>query len=217
MAEPAATRLTVIPEKYVVATGVSADEYLVTYAGDHHEWVQGVVIRMTPITLKHEELVTYLKQLFSAYFALKPIGRVLGEPFVMRLDATGTIREPDLQIILNENLDNLTDTAMIGPADVCIEVVSPESTARDYGAKFEEYEKAGVREYWIIDPQRKECRFHRLNEHWLYTTHYPDADADYTTPLLPRLRLHIPTLWADKLPDFYAIGAAVQAMVAPNT
>lgn len=212
MVDSITIRAITIPEKYVVATGVSVDEYLATYAEDHHEWVQGVVLMMTPVTLKHEELVTYLRQMFSAYFVLNPTGRVLGEPFVMRLDVVNAIREPDLQVILGDNLDNLTDTAMVGPADLCIEIVSPESTARDYGAKFEEYEKAGVREYWIIDPQRKECRFHRLGERQLYISYFPDDDGVYTTPLLPCLRLHVPTLWQDDLPDFFAVGAAVKTM-----
>lgn len=212
MAEPTTVRPITMSEKYIVATGVPVDEYLATYAEDHHEWVQGVVLMMTPVTLRHEELVTYLRQMFSAYLVLNPTGRVLGEPFVMRLDVVNAIREPDLQVILGDNLDNLTNTAMVGPADLCIEVVSPESTARDYGEKFEEYEKAGVREYWIIDPQRKECRFHRLGEHQLYISHFPDDDGVYTTPLLPRLRLHIPMLWQDELPDFFAVGTAVKIM-----
>lgn len=192
---------------------VSAEEYLARYAEEHYEWTKGAIVKMSPISLKHAELVDYLRDVLKAYFALNPIGRVLGEPFVMRLDAVESIREPDLQVILHTNPGQLTDTAMIGPADICIEVVSQESTARDYGEKFEEYEKAGVGEYWILDPIRHECRFHQLQESKLYSTLYPDADGYYRTPRLPHLALHVPTLWQEKLPDIFAIGEAVRAMV----
>ena len=152
------------PPDEVVAIPVTADEYLERYAADHYEWVKGVVVKMSPVSKKHALLVDYLKDFFRAYFTLNPIGAVFSEPFIMRLDAVEVIREPDLQIILNTNPGQLTETGMIGPADICIEVVSPESVARDYGKKFEEYEKAGVGEYWLIDPLRQECRFHRLGD-----------------------------------------------------
>jgi Uma2 family endonuclease len=160
------------------------------------------------------EVFTYLRVLFAAYFELSPIGRVLGEPFVMRLDTIGRLREPDLQIILNDNPGELTDTVMIGPADTCVEVVSAESVERDYGAKFSEYEKAGVREYWIIDPLRRRCDFNRRNEAGIYVEMEPDNTGYYRTPLLPKLALHVPTLWQSELPGVIATGQAVQQMLA---
>jgi Uma2 family endonuclease len=148
----------------------------------------------------------------EAYFDLSPIGKVVGEPFVMRLEATGSFREPDLQIVLNSNPGRLTDTAMIGPADICIEIVSPESASRDYGDKFVEYEKAGVREYWIFDPIRQRCQFNHLGVSDIYVDVFPDAMGYYRTPLLPRLALHVPTLWQKDMPGFFAIGETVRAM-----
>lgn len=202
-----------LPAGQIVASGVSVDEYMAQYAATHHEWVEGVVIKMTPVTLRHDALSSYLRMLLAAYFELNAIGTVLGEPFVMRLAALNRIREPDLQVILDENPGQLTDTAMIGPADICIEVVSPESAPRDYGDKLIEYERAGVREYWIVDPLRQRCDFNRLGASGVYAIAEPDDAGHYTTPLLPRLALHVPTLWQDELPGFFAIGQAVQAML----
>lgn len=64
-----------------------------------------------------------------------------------------TVREPDVQVILDNYPGEFTEIGMIGPADICIEIVSPESVTRDRGEKFSEYEQAGVTEYWIIDPE----------------------------------------------------------------
>lgn len=201
-----------IPVRDIVATGVSADEYMTQYAETFHEWVEGVVIKMSPSSLKHEALMRYFLILFSAYFELNPVGKVLGQPFVMRLAEVGSFREPDLQIILDGNPGQLTDTAMIGPADICIEIISPESVERDYGQKFSEYEKAGVREYWIVDPIRQRCDFNRRGEAGVYAVIAPDSAGDYRTPLLPRLALHVPTLWLEHLPGGVSTVQAVQAM-----
>ncbi len=199
-----------LPAGEIIAAGVSAEDYMARYAEHHHEWVKGAVIKMSPESLRHALIIKYLLRLLDACFSLNRIGTVLDEPFVMRLDES--YREPDLQAILNTNPGHLTDTAMIGPADICIEVVSPESAPRDYGDKFIEYEKAGVQEYWIIDPLRRRCDFNRRGESDVYRVIDPDDQGFYSTPLLPRFMLHVPTLWESELPDFFAIGQAVQAM-----
>jgi Uma2 family endonuclease len=144
---------------------------------------------------------------------LNPIGQVIQASFVIQLDATNSRREPDLQIILNTNPGELTDTAMIGPADLCIEVVSEESVARDHGEKFAEYEKAGIQEYWIVDPIREVCRFNQLNEAGVYVPVQMGQNGIYETPLLPELQLDVGTLWQEKLPGYFEIGQAVQKML----
>lgn len=194
---------------------VSADDYMEYYAHDFYEWAQGELIKMNPVLLPHDLISAHIRQLLTAFFALRPIGRVVGAPFVMRVDATEACREPDLQIILTSNPGQLTESAMIGPADICIEIVSPESVTRDYGEKFAEYERGGVREYWIFDPQRQAALLYRQNDDGLYRLQTPDGDGHYQTPLLPDFVLHVPTLWTDPLPDYFAIADAVRAMVKP--
>ncbi|HEX3049258.1 MAG TPA: Uma2 family endonuclease [Aggregatilineaceae bacterium] len=189
-----------LPAGEIVATDISVEMYMSHYAGEFHEWVRGAVIRMSPASLKHDALTLYLRYLLDIYFEFNPIGRAVSAPFVMRLDATRSFREPDVQIILNDNPGQLTDTAMIGPADICIEVVSPESTARDYGDKFKEYETAGVREYWIIDPLRRDTHFYQRQANELYTAVQPDENGDYRTGLLPKLVVSVATLWQAPLP-----------------
>lgn len=200
----------------VVATGVSADDYMANYAADHCEWVGGVVIRMSPAGLKHNDFTDYLRDLLRTYFAAKPIGRVLSHPFVMRVDVTDSRREPDLQIILHTNPGKLSETAMIGPADICIEIVSPESVERDYGTKLEEYEKGGIAEYWLFDPQRKIALFYQLDNTGTYRLMDPDEQGIYRTPKLPGFQLHVPTLWLDNLPDIIAVVEAVKKMLADD-
>lgn len=200
---------TAFPAGEIVAVDVSAEEYMEKYAADFHEWVKGVVIKVSASSLPHANLLLYLGHLFDAYFELNPIGKVILQPFVMELEAVDAKREPDVLIILHANPGKLTKTRMQGAADICIEIVSPESVARDYGDKFVEYEKAGVREYWIIDPTRTSCRFHRLDNE-VYQTYNPDSEGYYETPLLPRFKLHVPTLWQEELPKTGAVAESVK-------
>ena len=198
----------------VVATNISLEDYLEHYAADHCEWVEGVVIRVSPSHYKHMKLIYFLYQLLDTYFALRPIGQVVGQPFVMRLPAfPNRRREPDLIAVLKINPYELKETFMDGPADIVIEIVSEESAERDHGEKFIEYEKGGVPEYWIIDPLRQETRFYRLHVDGRYRRQTEDEHGDYQTPALPDLKLHVPTLWQNDLPGPAATARAVAEML----
>ena len=199
----------------IIATNVSAEEYMERYAEQHCEWVNGTVMKMSPIHIIHDAITRYLAVLLTTYFAFRAIGQICEDPFVMRLPS-GQHRQPDIQVILHDNPHTLHPTYMDGPADICIEVVSPGSVEHDRGVKFKEYEENGVREYWIVDPLRDESLFYRLNADGVYIAQHADADGNYQTPLLPGLKLHVPTLWRDEaaLPNPVQIVQAMQAMLA---
>jgi len=194
-----------------ISTHVSEAAYLEGYAAQFYEWVDGAVIPMSPVHERHDALTRYLATLLDTYFELRPIGVIRQAPFVMRLAHVPSNREPDIQIILNTNHANLTETYTNGPADIVIEVVSPESVERDHGTKFAEYEQGGVPEYWIIDPLRREGRFYRRDADGVYIPQ--TADSHYQTPALPDFKLHLSTLWEDNLPKPSAIVQAVRQML----
>ncbi len=197
----------------IIEQQVSAEDYMAQYAHDGCEWVDGRLLPMTPITLRHSLISRYLETLLAAYFDLNPVGVVLAAPFVMRLDSIPSRREPDLQVVLHNTPGDLTETAMIGPADLCIEIVSEKSSTRDYGEKFTEYERGGVRTYWIIDPLRTDARFYELADNGRYQPGRINDDHIYHPSLLPGFALHVPTLWADPLPTVARIVESVRGMV----
>jgi len=198
----------IIPDEKVY---VSAEDYLEKYADKHYEWVNGEVIEMAPVEDSHNTLTGYLYMLILGYLELNPIGIVRYDPFVMKLENMKAYRQPDLQIILGDNLKNYTKTAMVGAADICIEVVSIASITTDYDIKFDEYEKGGVKEYWIIDPKRRIVNFHRLNAQGFYEAINTPSTV-YTTPLLPQFVFDVAILWRDKLPATLETGDIVRAM-----
>jgi len=172
--------------------------------------VEGYVIKLG-IGYCQNLLSFYLDTLIDAYLELKPIGQTHHAPFLVRIE--GKYREPDLQVILNTNPNPLTQTKMDGAADLCVEVVSEDSIERDYSAKYGEYQRAGVQEYWIVDPLVKRSRFFQLDQQGVFIEVYPDEQGNYRSRVLPGLVLHVPTLWEANLPGPGAIVQAVQSML----
>jgi Uma2 family endonuclease len=196
----------------ILATGVTFEEYLERFSGMHCELVDGNVIKMSPATLQHQNIFGYLYLLLSAYFDFTKYGQVLTQPFTQRLPNVGPKREPDLMIVLVENIGRIQETFLDGPADICIEIVSEESTARDRITKLNEYQKGGVKEYWVLDYIQREALFYALNAAGQYELQGLE-DMGYRTSLLPSFVLYVPTLWQKPLPGLSAISSAVQEML----
>ena len=164
------------------------------------EWVNGEVIVTSPASRRHQEMANFLNILLSFYVSVRNLGRVLLPPFQVKLGSDLPGREPDLLFVASGHLDRLQETHLDGPADLIVEIVSPESQQRDRGAKFYEYEAAGVSEYWLIDPQRRQAEFHQLGEDRVYRPALPDAEGRCHSVVLPGFWLRVDWLWQDPLP-----------------
>lgn len=204
------------PAGNIIAENVSLETYMKRYAAHFCEYVEGYVIKISFSSLPYINRLGFLYVLLRAYFSFRPIGQVMTQPFVMRLpEFPNRRREPDLFIVLNTNPHELTDTYIDGPADIVIEIISPESLARDRGEKFEEYEKGGVPEYWLFDPERKDAGFYRLNANGKYELQ-DIGDDMYITPLLPDFQLQVSTLWQAELPGVVDVVKAVADMLGES-
>jgi Uma2 family endonuclease len=192
---------------------MSAQEYWDHYAHDFYEWRNGEASKLPVVTQDHQEAWIFIRTLIDAYFIIRPVGTTIMSPFLMHLVATESFWEPDIQVILKTNPIQLTACEMPGPADIVVEIVTLDSIERDYGTKFVEYEKGGVKEYWLIDPLRRIAHFFRLNIEGLYQLFTPDIDGHYETPALPGLKIHVPTLWNKPLPHIVQTMDMVKAML----
>src|SRR4051812_29091608 len=115
------------------------------------EWVDGEVTIFMPPSDRHQDIVSFLHALLRFYLDFRELGIVRHEPFEMKLRSGRSYREPDIAVLLNQNRHRLTSQRIDGPADLVIEVLSPESASRDRRDKLGEYAEAGIPEYWIID------------------------------------------------------------------
>ena len=108
---------------------------------------------------------------------------------------------PDLLFVAREHLDRLHETYLDGPADLAVEIISPDSLGRDRGEKFAEYESAGLPEYWLIDPIRRQAEFYELDAHGHYRLVVAGQSGRYHSRALPGLWLEVDWFWQSPLPD----------------
>lgn len=102
--------------------------------------------------------------------------------------------------IATAHLDRLRPTYLDGPADLVVEITSPESLGRDRGQKFVEYEAAGIPEYWFIDRDRRRAEFYQLGPDGRYEVAFAGETGTYRSPALAGLELPLEWLWSDPLP-----------------
>ena len=169
------------------------------------EWVDGEVILMSPVSLPHQNILSFLATLLQHFVETNELGLVLVAPFQMRLRTRPSGREPDVIFVARDRLDKLQNVYLDGPADLVIEIISPDSRARDRGDKYYEYEQAGVREYWLIDPMRKQAEFYRLGSGGIYSLIPISDDGLVHSDVLKGLWLKVDWLWQDPLPTLMTV------------
>jgi len=161
------------------------------------EWVDGEVVIYSPASDRHQDLSGFLESVLRSLVQVHQLGVVRSAPFQMKLEYG---REPDLLFVAQEHLEQLKETYLDGPADLVVEITSPESLERDRGAKFVEYEAGGVPEYWLLDPLRRWAEFYHLGEDGRYRIAFAGTEGEYQSHAMPGLWLRIEWLWQEPLP-----------------
>ena len=115
------------------------------------EWVDGEVILMAPGNEDHETIDEWLGRLLGEFVERRDLGKFLRNMFV-RFAKKRSRRVPDLMFISEARRHRIKPTYVDGAPDLIVEIISPDSRNRDRRDKYVEYQAAGVREYWIIDP-----------------------------------------------------------------
>jgi len=169
----------------------------------HTEWVNGEVIISMPPKPRHQLLVKFLGTLLNLFARFFHLGTVIDAPVEMRATPDGPAREPDILFLTEEHTDRIAEDRISGPADLIVEVISDESVGRDRGDKFYEYEEAGVREYWLLDPRPKRQRadFYQLAADGHFKPIPIGAEGIYRSAVIPGFWLNVNWLWADEFPD----------------
>ena len=183
----------------VEARTVSFEEFLEAYDGVHAEWVDGRVLFMSPGNRSQSRLTRFLSAVLQYWAEAHDLGEVFVPPFALRLDDTAA-REPDVFFVGSARAGQVHGTYVEAPADLVVEILSPSSRGTDRGDKFYEYEKAGVPEYWLIDPEREWVEAYRLGESGRYEVRELDDPRVLTSDALPGLRLPVDWLWREPLP-----------------
>ena len=131
------------------------------------EVFDGVIYNMASPSQIHQTLLLELSTLLNSYIKQKkgPC-KVFPAPVDVKLsDSPLTIVQPDIMIVCDKN--KLDGKRCNGAPDFIIEIVSPSNQADDYIRKLYYYKNYGVREYWIVDPNRKNVIVNYFEENLL--------------------------------------------------
>jgi Uncharacterized protein conserved in cyanobacteria len=135
-----------------VAERMTAEEFLELAPEDRKaELIDGVMIMPSPALDIHERLFGFLFRLISEYVEMYDLGEVRGSrtPVVL---ASDQVYEPDILFVARERAGRITERGVMGAPDLVVEILSRATVAYDRGPKLQGYERAGVREVWLIDP-----------------------------------------------------------------
>jgi Uma2 family endonuclease len=183
---------------------ITYEEYL-NLAGDAQitEWVDGEVISYMPPFYEHQDIVTFLAAILREFVSILNLGEVVVAPFEVKLWPDGPSREPDLFFFSEKNREKKTRKRFVGGPDLVVEVVSADSVRRDRVDKFQEYEQAGVREYWLIDPRpnRQQADFYDRDETGLFVPAELDEAGVFHSAVLPGFWLNVNWFWEEPLPN----------------
>ncbi len=127
------------------------DDYAVLDDGEHYEIVNGVLYMTPSPSWSHQEIVGEIFAHLRAYVHETAIGGVLMAPLDVEL-ASHTVFQPDVVVLRKASRRKLKARHIVGAPDLVVEVVSPSSETHDSYRKLVAYARAGVPEYWIVDP-----------------------------------------------------------------
>lgn len=200
------TETTGLPNVAVVDCGyISFEEYLEQSSDTHIcEWVDGKIINMPGASFEHQSLSKFLVTILNLFVTQNDLGEIVYSPFVMKLEAERRGREPDILFVGNEKQHLIKKNFLDGAADLVVEIISPESVGRDRGEKFVEYEAAGIKEFWLIDPTRKQAEFYNLNDEGFYRL-ANISEGIFRSEVLPEFFLRVEWLWEKSLPTIGAL------------
>ena len=132
--------------------------------GQRAELIDGVIYDMAPPGRIHQKLIGELYFTIRNYIKLNGGDcEIYPAPFAVFVNKNNdTYVEPDISVICDKN--KLDDRGCKGAPDLVIEVVSPSSRKMDYSIKNGKYAAAGVREYWIVDPDKERTTIYQFEE-----------------------------------------------------
>jgi len=150
------------------------NEWLSWDEGVRAELVDGEAVMMALPSQKHQEIIMELSRQLANFLKGKPF-KVYPAPFRVRLSKKEhTVFEPDIVLICDKS--RLGGKIFNGAPDMVVEVLSPTSARHDRLTKYQKYQHAGVREYWIVDPDIKTVHVCLLENGRYIMEAYGDTD-----------------------------------------
>jgi Uma2 family endonuclease len=151
------------------------DEFWALDENVRAELYDGELRMMANPSQRHQSVAGDMHRQLSQFLLGKPC-KVFHAPFGVRLsDKEDTVFEPDILVVCDKT--KLDGMKCNGAPDLVVEVLSPSSVRYDKVIKFGKYREAGVREYWIVDPDKNTLQANILRDGAYSATIYGETDV----------------------------------------
>lgn len=180
-----------------------------TYA-DYFKWnleervelIKGKIFKMAPAPNLLHQVITRKMIIKLGVFLEKQPCQLFSAPFDVRFPIKSkkdedifTVLQPDLCVVCDSS--KLDSRGCNGAPDIIVEILSPGNTTKEMNKKYEVYEEAGVKEYWIVSPLYETILIYTLNN-GKFVSARPLADGDVlTSSVLPGFSLNLNELFSD--------------------
>ena len=166
--------------------------------GERYELIDGVAYAMAAPNTVHQQVSMVLSAKLFNYFEGKPC-QPFAAPFDVRLfyeedESDDTVVQPDLVVVCDP--EKLGEEGCRGAPNLVIEILSPSNTAIEMYRKLDLYQSAGVKEYWVIDPEQKLIEVYRLNGGNRYESYILRMGDTVQSTLFPGLAIPLETIFS---------------------
>jgi Uma2 family endonuclease len=129
----------------------------------YYQLIEGELITSPAPSYSHQRTVGRVFLKLSRLLEEKGLGEVLISPIDVYLDEKNVF-QPDIVVLLKEGKAKVEEKGIFGAPDVVVEILSPSTAYYDLIMKKEVYERVGVKEYWLLDPNRKTFEIYKNSE-----------------------------------------------------
>ena len=164
--------------------------------GLQHELIDGEHYVTPTSKIAHQAISGNLHWLIRSYLEEHPIGHVYCAPLDVIFSKYDVV-EPDLLYLSNERAAEVLRDWVRGAPELVVEIASPGTRKRDETIKRRLYERWGVSEYWVVDPEVERIRIYRRAGESFARGEERSSEAHdaLTTPLLPGLEMPLTTIF----------------------
>jgi Uma2 family endonuclease len=164
--------------------------------GKRHEIIDGDHVMTPAPNIKHQRVSGNLFNALTNFLKVQKSGEAFAAPCDVVLSDEDIV-EPDLLFVSAARAAIITEQNVQGPPDLIVEILSAATRKTDEIVKRKLYERYGVREYWIVDPELETVKIHRLTDQGYVRAAELAREANdiLSTPLLPGFQMPLAELF----------------------
>jgi Uma2 family endonuclease len=167
------------------APALTVEDYrLLPETGPRYQLVEGDLLMAPAPNRFHQDISRNIEFILLKYLVSHRIGIVYDAPFDVFLDETN-VYQPDILFVSNERRGILTDAGCEGAPDFVAEILAPKTARIDLEPKRKAYARSGVRELWIIDPDKLRISVFEFAVDAERPVKIVGADGSFESPMFP--------------------------------